>query len=135
MCAATGYAHTLNFRTGRNFTVCPKQTVPDASNRFHIVRSHPHSVSDRRGKELWMCFIRFEHLIFMYTVILNSLHTYQTFVTYIQNVVFSWKESWLTVAFTDLINVMMVFHIGATFGPVNDLFMTRAFNPQPATAS
>ena len=42
--------------------------------------------------------------------------------------VFSWKQSWVGFALSELLEVALVFHVGVTFSPLNESLMVRAFD-------
>ena len=41
---------------------------------------------------------------------------------------FSWKEDWINNTLNDLLDILMIFHVGATFGPLRDAMLLRAYD-------
>jgi hypothetical protein len=41
---------------------------------------------------------------------------------------FSWKDEWIAFLLVELLDIILFFHVGVTFGPLNDEMLVRAFN-------
>ena len=41
---------------------------------------------------------------------------------------YTWKETWVITALNDFLTILMIFHIGVTFGPLQEPFLIRAFD-------
>jgi hypothetical protein len=44
-----------------------------------------------------------------------------------QTTLFSWKEDWMAQLVNDMLDIFLIFHVGATFSPMNEVAVTRAF--------
>lgn len=45
---------------------------------------------------------------------------------------YEWKETWIIYALNELLDILMIFHVGVTFSPLHEGLLTRAFNNQNA---
>jgi hypothetical protein len=41
---------------------------------------------------------------------------------------FTWKEEWVTTFLTELLDLMLIFHVGVTFSPLHETLLVRAFD-------
>jgi hypothetical protein len=46
----------------------------------------------------------------------------------VQSSFFSWKETWIVFLLNDVLTLYMYFHVGATFAPLQEPFLIRAFD-------
>ncbi|KAJ1437755.1 hypothetical protein B484DRAFT_428190 [Ochromonadaceae sp. CCMP2298] len=46
----------------------------------------------------------------------------------IEVVMFTWKEEWVTTFLTELLDLMLIFHVGVTFSPLHETLLVRAFD-------
>jgi hypothetical protein len=48
--------------------------------------------------------------------------------SFVQVVVLSWRQQWISFTLTELLDVAMIFHVGVTFSPLYEPLLIRAFD-------
>ena len=59
----------------------------------------------------------------------STFHIILTIYCYfVKAITLSWKESWVVDLLDNVLQLLMYFHIGIVFGPLNEEFLMRAFD-------